>query len=286
MNKSYRRVDLCLLFAMALFLLSVLFPPRAEAQPLAYGTGITVDGDCSDWDLNEDFYANMYLGGRTNRPVLSSLYLRYDCADSLLYILVLDNSADNLAPESTASDAWLKIYNNGWANNKLIDGNSDGNTSPRSFSWVVEEGTLLGYEAAAHLLPSYYAEIEAHLNVDGETSSTGKYSQGNAIELEIACQPGDTASAKEQVDRTTLAQNYPNPFNPDTHIDFHLEETSEVQLQVFDMQGRLVATLANGLYASGHHSVHFNAASLPSGMYVYSLTSGHQVQTRKLVLLK
>ena len=286
MNKSYRRFDACLLFALVLLLFGALLPSQAKAQTISIGTGITIDGNPADWDLANDYYADMYLGGRPNRPVLSTLHLRYDCADSLLYMLVLDNPQDARTPELDADEAWVKIYNNGWSNNKLIDGSGGGNTSPRFFSWIIEQGNLLGFEAVAHLSPGYYADIEVHLNIDGETSSTGKYNQGNAIDLQIECRAGDTAEASPQATSLLLAQNYPNPFNPSTRIDFQLEETGEVTLQVFDMQGRLVATLAEGLFAHGSHSVHFDASSLASGVYFYSLISGSQSQTRKLVLLK
>lgn len=57
-------------------------------------------------------------------------------------------------------------------------------------------------------------------------------------------------------------------------------------LDIFDLTGRSVATLANELMASGAHHMNFNAATLPSGIYVYRLTSGSVSQSRKLVLLK
>ena len=68
-----------------------------------------------------------------------------------------------------------------------------------------------------------------------------------------------------------LSQNYPNPFNPSTVISYQLSINSEVQLKVFDMTGREVATLVNGRVAAGSHSVRFDAAGLSSGVYIYML---------------
>ena len=54
-----------------------------------YGTGIVVDGDPSDWDLTNDFFADMYEAGNPTKTLLSKSYLRYDCTSNTLYVLVL-----------------------------------------------------------------------------------------------------------------------------------------------------------------------------------------------------
>jgi hypothetical protein len=84
----------------------------------------------------------------------------------------------------------------------------------------------------------------------------------------------------------SLHQNYPNPFNPSTNISFEITSASDVRLAVYDMLGREVAVLANGRYASGTHTVAFEAGNLPSGVYLYRLESGGQKQTRALLLSK
>jgi hypothetical protein len=84
----------------------------------------------------------------------------------------------------------------------------------------------------------------------------------------------------------SLSQNYPNPFNPGTMIRYDLPVASEVRLEVFDLLGRKVATLENGLVQSGTHEVYFNASGLSSGIYIYRLHAGQQVLTRQMVLVK
>jgi hypothetical protein len=83
-----------------------------------------------------------------------------------------------------------------------------------------------------------------------------------------------------------LNQNYPNPFNPTTTIDYSLTQPEQVNLSVFNMTGELVATLVNGEVPVGNHSVTFNASTLPSGLYFYTLTAGNYTDTRKMVLIK
>ncbi|MFU8860410.1 MAG: T9SS type A sorting domain-containing protein, partial [Cyclonatronaceae bacterium] len=83
-----------------------------------------------------------------------------------------------------------------------------------------------------------------------------------------------------------LSQNYPNPFNPGTIIRFGLPEAAEVRLEVYDLAGRRVAVLIDGNRAAGWHTVNFDGSTLSSGVYMYRLSTGDFVQTRKLLLLK
>ncbi len=83
-----------------------------------------------------------------------------------------------------------------------------------------------------------------------------------------------------------LAQNYPNPFNPSTTIEFDLPVQGHVQLDVFNMLGQKVATLANGQFEAGSHNIMFDAAALPSGIYMYKLNVGQESRMRKMVVMK
>jgi len=83
-----------------------------------------------------------------------------------------------------------------------------------------------------------------------------------------------------------LHQNYPNPFNPVTVIGYRLSVRSEVRLEVFDITGRRVAFLVNERQSAGQHQVSFNASTLSSGVYLYRLTTGELIRTRKMILIK
>jgi hypothetical protein len=83
-----------------------------------------------------------------------------------------------------------------------------------------------------------------------------------------------------------LSQNYPNPFNPATSIGYGISNTEFVTLKVFDILGREVAVLVNEKKAPGSYEVKFDAAGLASGVYLYRLSAGDFVQTRKMVVVK
>jgi len=88
------------------------------------------------------------------------------------------------------------------------------------------------------------------------------------------------------VSEYALYQNYPNPFNPSTTISFDVPEAADVNLTVVNALGLQVATLVNGHVEAGNHSVSFNAAGMPSGIYFYVLKSGAFSSTQKMLLLK
>ena len=108
-----------------------------------------------------------------------------------------------------------------------------------------------------------------------------------------------------------LYQNYPNPFNPTTTIQFVVGGVvapsgafrggvegpapatsgqwtvdSDVRLEVFDILGRKVATLANGSYPAGTYTFAFNGTNLASGVYLYRLTAGSYSAVRKMLLIR
>jgi thermitase len=80
--------------------------------------------------------------------------------------------------------------------------------------------------------------------------------------------------------------NYPNPFNPTTVIHYHLPAASDVRLEVFDVVGRRVATLVEGVHEAGEYQVMFDGSRLSSGVYIYRFQAGDFVQSRKLTLIK
>lgn len=89
----------------------------------------------------------------------------------------------------------------------------------------------------------------------------------------------------------TLSQNYPNPFNPSTTIEYQLPQNGLVQLKIYDIAGREVATLINEVQNAGSYRVQWNAtdvqgSKVASGVYFYRLTSGSFSQIKKMMLLK
>lgn len=89
-----------------------------------------------------------------------------------------------------------------------------------------------------------------------------------------------------QLQEYKLEQNYPNPFNPVTAINYELAEECFVKFTVYDPLGRKVQSLVNGPESAGSHNIIFDAAGMASGIYFYTLETGKQVISRKMMLIK
>jgi pectate lyase len=88
-----------------------------------------------------------------------------------------------------------------------------------------------------------------------------------------------------------LAQNYPNPFNMSTKIRYYLNQPENVTVTVYNLEGRKVRTLVDGLRNQGSHLISWNGtaengAEISSGIYYYKMTVGAEQEVRKMILLK
>ncbi len=100
---------------------------------------------------------------------------------------------------------------------------------------------------------------------------------------------GEETEINPAVDQ--LSQNYPNPFNPETNISFSLSETGQVSLEIYNIKGQKVKTLADGIYEKGEHMVNWDGNDdsgkpVSSGIYFYKLKDGRYTSTKKMILMK
>ena len=107
-----------------------------------------------------------------------------------------------------------------------------------------------------------------------EWTSNGVFTVSGLVELESVPEEFGLDSA------------YPNPFNPVTTLSFKLPMDSQVAIQVYNIQGRLVETLADRSMQAGYHSITWNADQHSSGMYFVKMIAGDRVSTQKLLLVK
>ncbi|MEL6823904.1 MAG: DUF4957 domain-containing protein, partial [Calditrichota bacterium] len=84
----------------------------------------------------------------------------------------------------------------------------------------------------------------------------------------VAIIPGEATNAPESF---SLSQNYPNPFNPTTQIEFSISKTSNVQLAIYSVDGRLVEVITNTQFSAGMHTFKWDSANRASGVYLYRL---------------
>lgn len=84
----------------------------------------------------------------------------------------------------------------------------------------------------------------------------------------------------------SLFPNYPNPFNASTVIGYYLPEEGRVVIEIYDILGRKIKTLVDGMQPAGSHSVVWDAGGSSSGLYFYRMKAGDNIETRRCVLLK
>ncbi len=133
------------------------------------------------------------------------------------------------------------------------------------------------------------------ISVTATDNSTGKSASGD-MSVDVWCTncpqvvTGDSLqinSASLQLpDQIMIGQNFPNPFNPTTNISFALPKDTYATLVIYDMLGREVARLLDGLTSAGYHTVTWDASRLESGIYIYKLSAGNFVQAKRMILMK
>ena len=171
-----------------------------------------------------------------------------------------------------------------------------------SFGALAPDGTGIGYFAFAGETANqkhgatlcdnggpfdgYYVTKNESLPPDGATSTLNGtwYAASESIK-------GTITSVQIAVDEDTpaafaVAQNTPNPFNPATTINFTIAEASDVSIDIFNVAGQKVDTIANEYLSAGSHTVTWDASGFSAGIYFYTVKSGDFSKTMKMTLLK
>lgn len=219
---------------------------------------------------NKNLSINWISSGTQDQYLELSWDLYMDVRELKLYnILANSENGTNI----TVNDCDITFYKDGEVVNFINSTgvlNSDGKSVPVSPTVLCNKikvrvknftGTVNGMNVAG------LAEIE----------TIAKISYANTVNVN----PGT-----EIVGEYKLFQNYPNPFNPATKIDYYLPKSGPTNLRIYDMTGKMVATLVDGKMEKGFNSIVFDAKSLPSGVYFYILKSNDFVQSKKMVLVK
>ncbi|MEK7496748.1 MAG: T9SS type A sorting domain-containing protein [Patescibacteria group bacterium] len=134
--------------------------------------------------------------------------------------------------------------------------------------------------------------VEIVLTGTGDLQLSMEYLKGSYfttsenIAVEIAGVTGVGDEVNSTPKQFALQQNFPNPFNPTTTISYSLPIATNVTLKVYNMLGQEVSVLVNGEMEKGEHSVDFNAADLPSGVYIYKIQAGNFADFKKFILQK
>ncbi|HUI11410.1 MAG TPA: T9SS type A sorting domain-containing protein [Bacteroidota bacterium] len=204
-------------------------------------------------------------------------------------IFVANNdSADpgfNATLVSTAANKMATFIDTCWAN-----GQSGHGVRPYMYQ-LYDPPTWNGVASGWHTTQGYpVPENLAYSNTAMQSMGSDGYALGdlNWFPSQLATWKATAIAPGLTTEPATfaLSQNYPNPFNPSTRIDFTIPRASQVEMKVFNVLGQEVATIIEGAMTPGSHTVTFDASRLASGVYLYRITAGTYVSTKKMVLLK
>jgi hypothetical protein len=196
--------------------------------------------------------------------------------DGIKFGGVNESPIADAGPDQTFSDD----YGNSVVSIKLNgSGSSDPDGSIVGYSWINDNS-----EIATGSSPTVNLPVGTHTITLTVTDNGGATADDQVkITIESTTDIDDESQVPTEY---ALRQNHPNPFNPMTTIRYSTPQLGRVQLKVYDVLGKEVATLVNEAKPIGHHRIEFDASNLTSGVYYYQMRCNGFVETKKLVLLR
>ncbi len=207
----------------------------------------------------------------------------------------------NTSMSALAFDAWLDIVYQGGAPSTVV---------LRSFTnylpgWAINRPNMYYPISGSYAGGNYdmYVRVGSNPNVIWAQDSFA-FTKSGAAEAGIPFIPfkttapfpdpfgeidkGEGLAGRGDLAPTEFALHgaYPNPFNPSTSISFDLPESCHLSLTIYDLQGRVVAELVDGVRDAGTHEINWNASGMASGLYFYRLEAGEFTASGKMVLMK
>jgi hypothetical protein len=236
--------------------------------------------------------------------------------DGAVNVLDIVNIVNHILGNTTLVDCALEAadYNGDGAVNVLdIVNIVNGILAPRvedaSSAQLIQSGNSVslkadGYIGGVQMTLTHGADFSIELTDNALVSEYN--TKGNNTILVIVAPEGDElftytgsfeiadviiANSTEKVDLVTpvnfsLSAAYPNPFNPSTTVTLTLPEAGNVTVQVYNLMGQSVATLANGYMDARTYTLTWNGSNVASGMYIVKAETAGMVSTQKLMLLK
>jgi hypothetical protein len=186
-----------------LLALPVVISAATPPQP-TYASA-TVDGNPGEWNLANDFFANMYRAAKIDKPIESKLYLRYACpvtpgTPGILYALVLTEPGVII---NETGDQFIRFGING---TQLVNSTSGDDGAAPDFAYITSAGNKIGWEASALVDESTYSDLNIHAQVlDGGSQTSAVI--GRAIDLTLQCDP--TAISLSGLSATNAGSSFP-----------------------------------------------------------------------------
>ncbi|RMD58562.1 T9SS C-terminal target domain-containing protein, partial [Candidatus Parcubacteria bacterium] len=238
-------------------------------------------------------YVAPTLGDATaTDTTLSTFMVSAHTADPTVYFdsdPVTGFSIDNLAPAAPANLAAKEVEVNAASAIQLTwDESQDADFA---YFALYKDGATEPVVKTIELsyLDTDVAVGESHNYTLTAFDFAGNESEGAEVSLVVTSVAGEPPSAIPKA--FALHQNYPNPFNPETVIGFDVPEKSLVRIEIYNILGQKVRTLADRSYAPGTYKVRWDGMDasgrrLPTGVYAYRLRAGQTTITRKMMLIR
>ncbi len=138
-------------------------------------------------------------------------------------------------------------------------------------------------EISVHFFTS---SVAATGQVQIQIGTAHNLSSRTIINQTASTEPNAVRSGNHVVKEFRVYQNYPNPFNPATKISYSVPQRTNVNIKVYNITGKEIATLVNKEQGPGAYTVNFNAGNLSSGIYFYRISAGQFSTVRKMILIK
>ena len=292
-----------LIYNHAGVLISSTFSHVIDNNGNIYITGSVANG--SYWDMYTLLYSQSpsiiteYTSSELNLPIndnqdTSSTYY-INCTED--YLIQDINLEIDTVIHTNVSDLEFYLTHNGITDTLIY---SVGGTGSNFINTVLDDSATMSVinatapftgtfkpQSPLSIFNGVPAKGEWELRIyDRAAGNTGTLQQWSMKVIMSTNPTGVNEIGSNTPDEFSLSQNYPNPFNPNTKIKFTIKEKGLVTLKVYDILGKEISTLVNDVKSQGLYDVDFNAAGLSSGIYFYSLQSGSNVESKKMILIK
>jgi len=168
----------------------------------------------------------------------------------------------------------LAVANNISHNVSILLNNGDGTFQAADNYWAG------GYSSSV-----FAADLDG--DGDNDLAVTNENSNDVSILINRTVETGiDDFNDATKPYSVSLSQNYPNPFNAQTTIQYSVPEQSNVTIDIFDLLGRKIESLEEGIKPAGNHQAKWDASRQSSGIYLYRISAGDNVEIKKMVLMK
>lgn len=277
---------------------------QLNVPPIGSAGNPLISGDLARATMSTDGSSILYSFTEpgSGLPQLAMLYLNPNSLGASPSITEIGTNPNTIAisPQTASTLTARLTYANGTdslryiGNSVLKEGREDIKVTFRTF---YDDGVSAGDVTANDMLFTH-SNVNAYsdavpgprtLRFNAEIINASGYIHGTAVDVEPFYVVQDTTfigitEIGGASGDFTLEQNYPNPFSTNTNIKFHVNEASKVLLEVYNVAGKLEATILNNEMQPGGYQLNWDAQDLANGMYFFRMQSNNTVQTREFII--